>query len=181
MLHCKNKLMSEWDHFFSRESIPKPCSEFLKLFSCSTHLSMFSIMLITVKMPTIVGILTFISMINTTSESLKAIKIFIFQHFSFYEQLKFHDQISLAWKKFYNLRTLHLFSYSDDEGCWSSRGYQWQGMPGCSTCVCCWTQWKTKCYTAKQIGDIHFIYSNEFLHSFGLGQQCIGSSKATRG
>ena len=48
------------------------------------------IMLINVKMPTIVGILTFISMINTTSENLKARKVFIFQHFSFYEQLKFH-------------------------------------------------------------------------------------------
>ena len=32
------------------------------------------IMLINVKMPTLVGILTFISMTNTTSESLKAIK-----------------------------------------------------------------------------------------------------------
>ena len=42
------------------------------------------------KMPTSVGILTFISMINTTSESLKARKVFIFQHFNFYEQLKFH-------------------------------------------------------------------------------------------
>ena len=48
-------------------------------------------MLIHVKMPTIVGILTFISMINTTSESSKA---FIFQNFSFYEQLKFHAQLS---------------------------------------------------------------------------------------
>ena len=43
-----------------------------------------------VKMPTLVGILTFISMINTTSESLKARKAFILQHFKFYDQLKFH-------------------------------------------------------------------------------------------
>ena len=35
------------------------------------------IMLINVKMPTIVGILTFISMINTTSESLIAREIYI--------------------------------------------------------------------------------------------------------
>ena len=48
------------------------------------------IMLINVKMSTIVDILTFISMINTKSESLKAIKVFTFQNFSFYEQLKFH-------------------------------------------------------------------------------------------
>ena len=33
-----------------------------------------------------VGILTFISMINKTSESLKARQVFIFQHFSIYEQ-----------------------------------------------------------------------------------------------
>ena len=39
------------------------------LFSCSTQLSMKFILLINVKMPTIVGILTFISRINSTSES----------------------------------------------------------------------------------------------------------------
>ena len=49
-----------------------------------------------IQMPTIVGILTFISMINTTSESLKVRKVFIFQHVRFYEQLKFHTQLSLA-------------------------------------------------------------------------------------
>ena len=39
------------------------------------------IMLINVKMPTIVGILTFISMINTTSENLKANSIYFFNSF----------------------------------------------------------------------------------------------------
>ena len=56
-------------------------------FSCSTQLSMLFIMLINVKMPTIVGILTFISMINTTSERLKARNFFSWRYFSFYEQL----------------------------------------------------------------------------------------------
>ena len=51
-------------------------------------------LLINVKMPTIVGILTFIRMINATSESLKAGNIGIFQQFSFYEQLKFHAKVS---------------------------------------------------------------------------------------
>ena len=54
-------------------------------------------MLINVKMPTIVdisGISTFISMISTASESLKAQKVLIFQHISFYEQLKSHAQLS---------------------------------------------------------------------------------------
>ena len=46
-----------------------------------------------VKMPTFVGILTFISIFNTF-ESLEASKDFIFQHLSFYEQLKFHAQSS---------------------------------------------------------------------------------------
>ena len=48
------------------------------------QLSIKFIVLINVKMPTIVGNLTLISTINTTSEGLKARKVFIFQHFSFY-------------------------------------------------------------------------------------------------
>ena len=51
-------------------------------------------------MPTIVGILTFISMINTTSEILKARNFFICRYCSFYEELKFRAQLSLTWKKF---------------------------------------------------------------------------------
>ena len=43
-----------------------------------------------VKLPTIVDTKTFISKINTVPEGLEARKIFNFQHFSFYEQLKFH-------------------------------------------------------------------------------------------
>ena len=41
----------------------------------------------------IVCILTFISMINTTCESLKANNLY-FSTFQFYEQLKFHAQLS---------------------------------------------------------------------------------------
>ena len=51
-------------------------------------------MLINVEMPTIVGILTFISMLNAKSESLKARKVGIFRQFSFYEHLKFHAELS---------------------------------------------------------------------------------------
>ena len=43
-----------------------------------TQLSMKVIMLINAKMPTIIGILTFISMINTTYDSLKARKYLFF-------------------------------------------------------------------------------------------------------
>ena len=68
--------------------------EVIKLFSCSTQLSTKLILLINVKMPTIVGILTFISMINTTSEKLKVRNFFICWYFSFYEQFKFRAQLS---------------------------------------------------------------------------------------
>ena len=64
-------------------------AEGIKLFSCSTQLSTKFILFINVKMPTIIGILTLISMINTTSSRLKARNFFICQYFSFYEQLKF--------------------------------------------------------------------------------------------
>ena len=49
--------------------------EVIKLFSCSTQLSIKFIMLINVKMPTIVGILIFISMINTAYVSLTALSM----------------------------------------------------------------------------------------------------------
>ena len=51
-------------------SIPGP--EVIKLFPGSTQLSIKFILLINVKMPTTVDILTFISIINTTSEGLNA-------------------------------------------------------------------------------------------------------------
>ena len=57
--------------------------EVIKLFPCSTQLSTKFILLIHVKMPTIDGILTCMSMINTTSERLKARKFFICLYFSF--------------------------------------------------------------------------------------------------
>ena len=72
---------------FLIEIFPGP--EAIKHFSFSTQLSAKFILLINVKMPTIVGILTFISMINTTSERLKARRFFICRYFRFYEQVKF--------------------------------------------------------------------------------------------
>ena len=44
--------------------MPRPGPEVIKLFSCSAQLRLKFILLINVKMPTIVGILTFISRIN---------------------------------------------------------------------------------------------------------------------
>ena len=61
----------------------------VQLLHISSQLSTKFILLINVKMPTIVGISTFINMINTTSDRLKAKNLFSCQYFSFYEQLKF--------------------------------------------------------------------------------------------
>ena len=72
----------------------RPGPEVIKLFSCSTQQSTKFILLINVKMPTVVGILPFISMMNTAHERLKASNFFICRYFSFYEQLKFHAQLS---------------------------------------------------------------------------------------
>ena len=66
-----------------------PGPKVIKLFSYSTQLSTKFILLKNVKKPLIVGILTFISMINTPSERLEARHFFICLYFSFYEQLKF--------------------------------------------------------------------------------------------
>ena len=66
----------------------------IKLFSCSTQLSTKFVLLKNVKMPTIVGILIFISMIHTTSERLKASHFFICRYCSFVEQLKYCAQLS---------------------------------------------------------------------------------------
>ena len=73
--------------------------EFIKKYH-APQLSTKLILLINVKMPTIVGILTFISMINTTSERLKERNFFICQYFSFYEQLKRCAQLIWAWTSF---------------------------------------------------------------------------------
>ena len=76
----------------------------IKLFSLSTQLSKKFILLINVKMLTIVGILTFINMLNTTSERFKGRNFFNCRYCSFYEQLKFRTRLRWAWKKFITWR-----------------------------------------------------------------------------
>ena len=63
-------------------------------FSCSTQMSTKFILLINIKMPTIAGILTFISMINATHERLKERNVFIYWYYSFYEQFKVRAHLS---------------------------------------------------------------------------------------
>ena len=63
-------------------------------FSCSAQLRLKFIMLINVKMPTVVGILTFISRINYCLMGYLPEFSTDFGYFSFYELLKFHAQLS---------------------------------------------------------------------------------------
>ena len=103
----------------------------IKLCSCSTQLSTKFIMLINVKMPTIIVLLTFISMINTKSESLKdrIIKflsiLFLMSSWTFI--------FSSAWKKsFFNLssraginKTLVRMANREDPDKIASSGATW--------------------------------------------------------
>ena len=73
------------------------------LFSCSTQLSMKFILLINVKMPTIVGILTIISRINTTSTCLKQKKSLSFSILAC-KSSKISCSVELSMNMFYNLR-----------------------------------------------------------------------------
>ena len=57
------------------------------------------ILLINVKMPTEVVILTLISMINSTSKRFKARNFFICRYFRFYEQLKLRAELSVEHGK----------------------------------------------------------------------------------
>ena len=66
----------------------------IHLFSCSTQLSMEFFMLINVKMPTIVGILTFMSGKNSILGLSESENNRIPCYFYIYENLKFHGQLS---------------------------------------------------------------------------------------
>ena len=81
----------------------RPGPEVIKLLSCSTRLSMKFFLLINVKMPTIVGILTIMSRKNSTLSLSEPKESRTAWYFYTYEHLKFHAQLSWAWKKFYNL------------------------------------------------------------------------------
>ena len=71
-----------------------PGPDIIKLFSCSTQLRLKYILLINVKMPTIVGILTFMSRINYSFLGLEPEFSNNFDNFNIDEQLKFHALLS---------------------------------------------------------------------------------------
>ena len=68
-----------------------PGPEFIKLFSCLTQLSMKFFLPINVKMPTIAGILTFMSRKNSILGLYEPENL---DFFYTYEHLKFHAQLS---------------------------------------------------------------------------------------
>ena len=68
--------------------------EVIKLFSCSAQLRLKFILLINVKMPTIVGILTFMSRINYQILRYEPKFSINFYYLSIYEQLKIDAQLS---------------------------------------------------------------------------------------
>ena len=80
-----------------------PGPEVIKLFSCSTQLSMKFFLLRNVNMPTIVGILTVMSRKNSILDFFEPKKSRISWYFYTYEHLKFPAQLSWVWKKFYYL------------------------------------------------------------------------------
>ena len=77
----------------------------IKLFLRSSQLSTKFILLINVKMPRIVGILTFISRIKTTSESFQARHVSYFSAFWFLWAVQISLSAELSMEKFHNLGT----------------------------------------------------------------------------
>ena len=103
-------LTEKWANSLENKSGASLGHKVIKLFSCSTKLISKFILLINVKMPTVVGILTFISRINDWLLWFKPAISIDFGYFSIYEQLKFHAQLSWEREKFYNLWARSVYS-----------------------------------------------------------------------
>ena len=71
-------------------------------------------------------------MIDTTTESLKARKVFIFPYFSFYEQLKFHE-LSMKKKVFITSGPDNTFKFKISGFCSSFQKSGYQGSTLSST------------------------------------------------
>ena len=84
-------------HHTISAGVPGP--EFIKLFSCSTQLSVKYFLLINVKMLTVVGILTFMSGKSSILGLSEPKKSPIFIYFYTYERLKLleHEKSFITW------------------------------------------------------------------------------------
>ena len=98
-----------------------------------------------------VGILTFISVINTTSERHKARDLFICRYFSFYVKLKFRAQLSWAWKMFYNLGACSFIMKMHEIMCWD---------------ICVIDKYTNKSYVS--LSETHILYTSRraLFHDF---------------
>ena len=103
-MSCSTEYEHEKSFITSRPGLaihPAPGPEVIKLFSCSTQLSMKFFLLINVKMPTIVGILTFMSRKNSIlglSESEKKTEL-NFLIFLYLWAFKISCSVELSMKK----------------------------------------------------------------------------------
>ena len=84
--------------------MPPPDPEVIKLFSCSTELSMKLVLLIKLKLLTITNSFLLNIAEHETFSTNKYENANYIWHFHIYKQRKFHAQLSWAWKKFYNLK-----------------------------------------------------------------------------
>ena len=75
---------------YTKQKVERIGPEVIKLFSCSTQLSMKVFLLINVKMPTYVGILTFMSGKNSIQDLSEPKKAEFLDIFYTYEHSKFH-------------------------------------------------------------------------------------------
>ena len=83
-----------WDiQVFVKKSRSRPGFEVIKLFSCSNQMSKSFFLLINVKMPTTVGILTFMSGKNSILDLFEPKGAEFLDTFYTFEHLKFHTRL----------------------------------------------------------------------------------------
>ena len=138
----------------------------LKRFHVQLSWAWIFFLLMNVKMPTIVGILTFMSRRNSILGLSEPEKIWISWYFCTYEHLKFYGQLRWAWKFFYNL------------GTWSSSAL-WSEQLSSKVSVC----WATNpgvilgAPTPTGLSDVNPFLTSWLVHPYHLDQ----SSSSFRG
>ena len=90
----EKKILRKPCHLWAFSSGMLPSPKVIKLFSCSAQLRLKFSLLINVKMPTVIGILTFISRINYCLMGFIQDFSTDLGYFSINELLKFHAQLS---------------------------------------------------------------------------------------
>ena len=91
-------ISGRWEIDSERLCAMEPWPRCYNFFSCSNELSMKFFLLINIKMPTIVGILTSMSGKNSILGLTGPRNSHISWYFYTYEHLEFHSQLSWAWK-----------------------------------------------------------------------------------